>query len=225
MASTHCPIHWRTFGCWRMLEWKKTVKGRKITVECNTLKSLLEVSTHYSGGGWQEQKVQVPKPQIPFVPLYCWRVSLTAAKTHRISNPQKPGLPHESHTHPPTTPHTKNKSMQLMNYTKLQIWLQDKLFFSWVSSQPDQLLFQNCSKTTCANAAEGMKFLQTNANNLSLNANIATMLEITKKRKLFTDQSFTAHPDKVKHTKLYAHFGLSVFHILKKNITVIWEGK
>lgn len=88
-----------------------------------------------------------------------------------------------------------------MNCTKVESWLKDKPFFSRVSSQPDQLLFLNCSKSTCANAAEGTKFLLTNANNVSLNANIASTLESTKKRKLFTDQSFTAHPCKVKHTK------------------------
>lgn len=126
---------------------------------------------------------------------------------------------------------TKTKACNwFMNYTKVQSWLKDKPFFSQVSSQPDQLLFLNCSKTTCANAAEGMKFLLTTANNPSLNANIARTLESTEKRKLFTDQSFTAHPGKVKLTVSYvnttsAHFGLSVFHILKTNITVIWEGK
>lgn len=88
-----------------------------------------------------------------------------------------------------------------MNYTKVQSWLKDKPFFNQVSSQPNQLLFLNCSKTPCAKAAKGMKFL-TIANNLSLNANIARTLESTEQRKLFTDQSFTAHPGEIKHTKL-----------------------
>lgn len=102
-----------------------------------------------------------------------------------------------------------------MNYTKVQSWLKNKPFFSRVSSQPDQLLFLNCPKITCANAAEGMKFLLTNANNVSLNANIARTLESTKKRKLFTDQSFTAHPRTLSYVNTtFAHFGLSVFHIL-----------
>lgn len=41
-------------------------------------------------------------------------MSLITAETQRISKLQQPALPQESHTHPPTTPYTKNTGMQLV---------------------------------------------------------------------------------------------------------------
>lgn len=193
MASTHCPIHWRTFGCWRTLEGKNTVKSRKITVYA-VCSITAQWSPHQKfqhmalAGAARTDRASIQKPPTPFAPLnlLCVAAATTESSWNSGLKTTNPALPQKSPTHPPTTLAPKSRACNwFTNCPEEPTWLTSKPCFSQVSSQSAQLLCLNCFKNACANAAEGLRFfLLTTGNNLSLDATLTRTLESMKNRKL-----------------------------------------